>query len=217
MSSATSTLTRYGFCVALLATSSLAAAAGQDLAERVAACAREHDDTARLACFDRLTEKPAAAASTSAPAPQAPAAAPKTADPPVASAAAASTAVAPAAATTAAAAGTAAGAAAASSTKSAVDDFGVTGSDVARQRDADAQKQPGAPEKIDRINASVTALSTRGHGEIVVTLDNGQVWAQKEATYIPIKVGDKVTILAGALHSYRLVASGRVTPVTRIQ
>jgi hypothetical protein len=204
----TSSLARYGLCVALLATSSFAAAAGQDLAERVAACARERDDTARLACFDRLTENAAAAASTSAPAPQAPGAV-KTADPPVA----------PAAAATATAAGTAAGAAgaAAPSTKSAVDDFGVKGSEVARQRDAEAQKQPGAPEKIDHINASVAALSTRGHGEMVVTLDNGQVWAQKEAQYIPIKVGDKVTILAGALHSYRLVASGRATAVTRIQ
>jgi hypothetical protein len=204
----TSSLARYGLCMALLATSSLAAAAGQDLAERVAACARERDDTARLACFDRLTEKPAAAASTSAPAPQAPAAV-KTADAPVA----------PAAAATATAAGTAGGAAgaAAPSTKSAVEDFGIQGSEVARQRDAQAQKQPGAPEKVDRINASVTALSTRGRGEMVVTLDNGQVWVQKQAQYVPIKVGDQITILAGALHSYRLVASGHVTPVTRIQ
>jgi len=204
----TNRLARYGLCVALLATSSLAAAASQDLAERVAACARERDDTARLACFDRLTEKPAAAASTSAPAPQAPAAV-KTADVPAARAAAA----------TATAAGTAAGAAgaAAPSTKNGVEDFGVQGSEVARQRDVEAQKQPGAPEKVDRINASVTALATRGHGEMVVTLDNGQVWAQKQAQYIPIKVGDQVTILAGALHSYRLIASGHATPVTRIQ
>lgn len=192
-----SNLTRHGLCVALLGLSSLAAAAAApDLAERVAACARERDDAARLACFDRLTPK--SAATTGTPAPQVPAAA-KSAEAPVAAPEAAAT------------------AAAAPAAQSSADDFGLTGSEAARQREAEAQKQPAAQEKVDRVTASVTALGKRGHGEIVVTLDNGQVWAQLQAQYIPIKVGDKVTILAAALHSYRLVSSGHVTPVTRIQ
>jgi len=197
-------------CVALLATSSLAAAAEGDLAERVAACARERDDATRLACFDRLTAKPATTAQ-SATAPQ-----PSTEAhpaPPVQPAAPA----APKAAASAAAAATAATAATAAPSRSSIDEFGVKGSEVARQRETEAQTQAGSAEKIDHLNAAVTAVSKKPRGELVVTLDNGQVWAQKEAQYVPLKVGDQVTILAGALHSYRLVVAGRATPVTRIQ
>jgi hypothetical protein len=207
MSHVMSHVMRSSFGAALLATATLAAAADTELAERVAACARERDDVARLACFDRLTGKTAASASS------APAA--KAAEP----AAAATATPAPAPPKAAATAG-AAGAAATAATpaaKSAAADFGVSGSEVARQRDAEAQKQPGAPEKIDRINAAVTAISKRPRGELVVTLDNGQVWAQKEVQYVPVKVGDQVTILAGALHSYKMVVAGRATAVTRIQ
>jgi hypothetical protein len=200
---------KFSFGAALLATATIAAAADTELAERVAACARERDDSARLACFDRLTEKPAAAAS-SAPAPT-----PKTAEPAAATAAPPAPAP-PQAAATAGAAGAAA-AAATPAPKSSVDEFGVSGSEVARHRDAEAQKQPGAPQKLDKINAAVTAVSKRPRGELVVTLDNGQVWAQKDVQYVPIKVGDNVTILAGALNSYKLVAAGRATAVTRIQ
>jgi hypothetical protein len=94
--------------------------------------------------------------------------------------------------------------------------FGVHGSELARNRDAgDDTKQESAPK---RVTAKVTGIDKRARGELVVTLDNGQVWAQKEVgAYFPIKVGDPATILAGTLGSYRLIVANRATAVTRVR
>jgi hypothetical protein len=91
--------------------------------------------------------------------------------------------------------------------------FGVSGSELARKRDQADAKEP-APT---RIAANVTAITKRPRGELVFTLDNGQVWAQKEAGgYFPARVGDPVTVIAGTLGSFRLVIAKRSTAVTRI-
>jgi hypothetical protein len=80
--------------------------------------------------------------------------------------------------------------------------------------DRAAVPQEPAPK---RISAIVTAIETRTRGELVVTLDNGQVWAQKESgAYFPLKVGEPVTILAGTLGSFRLISGNRATAVTRV-
>lgn len=71
--------------------------------------------------------------------------------------------------------------------------FGVRGEVAGRANDK-------APE-LDRLTAKVMSISSRPHGELVITLDNGQVWAQKESRYIPLKVGDTVTIRSGAFGS----------------
>lgn len=72
-----------------------------------------------------------------------------------------------------------------------------------------------APKKL---TATVTAIERRPRGELVLTLDNGQVWAQKGAgAHFPVKVGDPVAILAGALGSFRLVVANRATAVTRVR
>lgn len=93
--------------------------------------------------------------------------------------------------------------------------FGVHGSELARNRDDGDAKQESAPK---RINAKVSGIEQRPRGELVVTLDNGQVWAQKEVgAYFPVKVGDPATILAGTLGSYRLVIANRATAVTRVR
>lgn len=93
--------------------------------------------------------------------------------------------------------------------------FGVQGSELARNRD-DGDARSEAPPK--RISATVTAIGRRPRGERVFTLDNGQVWAQKDAgAYFPVKVGDPVAILAGTLGSFRLVLANRATAVTRVQ
>ena len=94
--------------------------------------------------------------------------------------------------------------------------FGVAGSELARNRDdGAAQTQDSAPK---RMTAKIAALDRRPRGELVFTLDNGQVWAQKEVgAYLPIKVGDSVTILAGSLGSFRLMLDNRVTSVTRVR
>jgi hypothetical protein len=81
--------------------------------------------------------------------------------------------------------------------------------------DRAAEPQAPAPK---RMNATVTAIDKRPRGELVVTLDNGQVWAQKSADrYFPLEVGDPVAILAGSLGSFRLIAGSRATAVTRVQ
>jgi hypothetical protein len=91
--------------------------------------------------------------------------------------------------------------------------FGVQGSELARKRDQQDPKE-GAPS---RIAAKVTEIARRPRGEMVFTLDNGQVWAQKDVgAYFPVKVGDPVTILAGTLGSFRLVVANRSTAVTRV-
>lgn len=143
-----------------------ALAADDDLAQRIAACTREHDDARRLACFDRAAA-PQAAAQIAAP------------------------------------------------KVDATQTFGVQGSELARNRDDDKPQSETAPKKI---SATVTAIEKRARGELVVTLDNGQVWAQKEVgAYFPLKIGDPVAILAGTLGSFRLIAGNRATAVTRVQ
>ena len=93
--------------------------------------------------------------------------------------------------------------------------FGVQGSELARNRDACNTQQESEPK---RITATDTGVDKRPRGELVFTLDNGQVWAQKEVgAYFPVKVGDPVTVLAGTLGSFRLVVAHRAPPVTQVQ
>ncbi len=93
--------------------------------------------------------------------------------------------------------------------------FGVQGSELARGRDDGDARANSEPK---RITATVTAIDKRPRGELVLTLDNGQVWAQKEAgAYFPVKVGDPVAILSGTLGSFRLIVANRATAVTRVQ
>jgi hypothetical protein len=93
--------------------------------------------------------------------------------------------------------------------------FGVHGSELARTREADGPKQDTTPK---RLTAKIAGIEKRGRGELVFTLDNGQVWAQKEVgAYLPINVGDAVTILAGTLGSHRLIVGSRATAVTRVR
>jgi hypothetical protein len=91
------------------------------------------------------------------------------------------------------------------------------------------QSPPAAPgeqpvehpdkDEIENISATVTAISRRPHGERVLTLDNGQVWAQTQAgAYLRVRVGDTVTIRSAALGSYLLsVQHGGSTRVERIR
>lgn len=90
--------------------------------------------------------------------------------------------------------------------------FGVTGSVLAQQQ----AKQNTQPTEV---TARVTEVSTRPRGELVITLDNGQIWQQTQAgTNVRVRADDVVTIRAGALSSYILIAaSGKTTKVTRIR
>jgi hypothetical protein len=168
------------------------------LAEQLRLCASEADSARRLNCYDRIAaglQGPATAAA--APAPPAPAA-----PPPTAPASPASPASAPSTPTPP----TPAPAADASSNPA---EFGVSNGPLAAKRQT---------KSLKNISAVVTNVATRPRGELVVTLDNGQVWQQNEAVdYFPLHVGDAVEISSGALGSYVLSApSRRYTKVTRI-
>jgi hypothetical protein len=77
------------------------------------------------------------------------------------------------------------------------------------------------PEKhtdLSEIAGTVTDLGTKPHGELIVTLDNGQVWAEIAAGKIKLKKGDAVKVERGALGSYSLIApNGRSSKVARIR
>jgi hypothetical protein len=75
-----------------------------------------------------------------------------------------------------------------------------------------------SPQREKHMLAVVSAVSNRPRGELVVTLDNGQVWAQIEPTNYPLKPGDHVEIDVAALGSYVLwsPSNRRATKVTRI-
>jgi hypothetical protein len=81
-----------------------------------------------------------------------------------------------------------------------------------------AQKVPELQE-LEQLQAQVTRVSSKPHGELVVTLENGQVWAEiRPNSGARVKAGDRVTIKPGALGSFLLVASnGRSTRVTRVR
>jgi hypothetical protein len=86
--------------------------------------------------------------------------------------------------------------------------------------DLKQEKAKQAPElaELESLSGKVTKLAAKPHGELIVTLDNGQVWYEIKANSgIRVKVGDQVTVKSGALGSYTLIANGRSTKVTRVR
>ncbi len=85
--------------------------------------------------------------------------------------------------------------------------------------DLKQEKAKVAPElaEIQELRAQVTKVAVKPHGELVLTLDNGQVWYEiQTSSGIRVKAGDQVVIKAGALGSYSVVApNGRSSKVTR--
>ncbi len=81
--------------------------------------------------------------------------------------------------------------------------------------DLDRERREGLKE----ITGKVTEVGAKPHGELVVTLDNGQVWAERTASSkIKVKVGDTVKIESGALGSFVLIApNGRSSKVARVR
>ena len=79
--------------------------------------------------------------------------------------------------------------------------------------EADEQQEP------DEFIALVTSVSRRARGGHVVTLDNGQIWAEEfSSRYFPVKAGDTVTIKKRRFSGYRLVVqSGKGFAVERLR
>ena len=171
-------------------------------------CASIPSDAARLACYDEAFGRPvgsetgARAAGTEAGATTGVEAGSKAMAPPAS-----------AAAVTAAAASTravgvespSAATATAVPRADAEADFGLT----------EADKRALDPERAEKtqltsIKATVASVTRRPTKELVVTLENGQVWVQSESvTHVTLKVGDVVTIRRASLGSHMLIAPNR--------
>ena len=90
---------------------------------------------------------------------------------------------------------------------------------VAQQRAefglSDAAKKARDPQQsaqAESITDTLAELGRRPTGELVFSLQNGQVWLQIEAdTRTRVKAGDTVTIRKGALGSFLLVGPDRVS------
>lgn len=86
-----------------------------------------------------------------------------------------------------------------------------------REREERAAERRG--ERIRELAATVTEVRRRPDRTHVLTLDNGQVWAERGVDYgFRVAVGDRVRIEAAALGSYLLITTGnRSTRVTRLR
>jgi hypothetical protein len=170
------------------------ASSSNSLAAQLKRCASLVDAGPRLACYDALAGAAAPSASTAQAAPSPSTSGSSGAIP--ASGAAAAPVAAPAAPATPAAPN--------------FTDFGVRNGPLQAERD---------PVREKTMLAVVSAVSFRGRGELVVRLDNGQVWRQIQPSDYPLKPGDHVEIDVAALGSYRLwtPSTRRATKVTRIQ
>jgi hypothetical protein len=222
----------FGIAVAtaLLLSTAQPGANAQGIGEPFLACAAEADDARRLACFDAAVAQlkkeaghgavaaasaaPAAVSAAPVEASTAPAeASPVAAAPAVASAGAAAQTTAPAAAAPAPAAATTAPAgattaSAAEKTLSPEEKFGLRG-DLKREKLGE----------LSELVATATGIAAKPRGELVITLDNGQVWTEiAPGSTIRVKVGDQVKIEAGTLGSFILIApNGRSSKVSRIR
>jgi hypothetical protein len=167
------------------------ASSSNPLAAQLKRCASLIDAGARLACYDALAgvAAPSKAAAQAAPSSSASGSAGAIPTP--------SAAAAPVAAPVAPAAPN-------------FTDFGVRNGPLQAERD---------PVREKTMLAVVSAVSFRARGELVVRLDNGQVWRQIQPSDYPLKAGDHVEIDVAALGSYRLwtPSTRRATKVTRIQ
>jgi hypothetical protein len=165
------------------------AAFAQDLPPSVVACAIEKKDSKRLACFDREVAVVIQRAAGVAPTQVAPAQAAPSVPSVVTSQP--------------------------QNASQTGDDFGLSG-ELARKRKAEQEKV--APARTE-LRAAVTKVTKKPYGELVMALDNGQIWEQpeKKSSFV-IKEGENIRITQGAMGSFFLVAdSGATTKVRRIR
>ncbi len=97
--------------------------------------------------------------------------------------------------------------------KTTIDNFGMNPKLASQSANGDI------PAEITEITAMVTEVYERPYGEYVVTLDNGQVWTEKEhKAGLRIKEGDTLIIRKGRFGGYRLIGGGnRSSQVVRVK
>lgn len=166
------------------------ALADETIEDRLRVCANETDDAARLACFDKAAKAKAPPAAVAAEAAPTPPE-PKAAPQPTA----------------------------APERKAAPQPTAAPKPTEAPDPLAEFGKEADREDELREISAKVVEISKRTRGQYVVTLDNGQVWTEKDAEpYLRIKVGDTIRIKRIKMGGYRLVGRGnRATAVVRIE
>lgn len=95
------------------------------------------------------------------------------------------------------------------------EEFGINDAMVREQKKSSGDKT----EEIKKLSSTVSDVSRRSHGVLLITLENGQIWVEtKPSSYFPLKVGDTVTIRRRVFGTFRLTEpSGRSTQVRRVQ
>ena len=168
---------------AILAFTLPAAASADALRDELRVCRDLTDDEVRLICYDAAVDRSKKGAHSS----PAPASGNTPAAPPAKPAGASD-----AAAATAAAAGL-----------SQQDLFGKTANEVER-----TVEEATGDERIDSLSATITKLREYTYDKVLVTLDNGQVWKQVDASNLRLRVGDTVDIERASLGSFMLRKKG---------
>ncbi|MEJ1965073.1 MAG: hypothetical protein WDO56_27430 [Gammaproteobacteria bacterium] len=161
----------------------------QALPRSIADCAAQTPDATRLACFDREVAKLTQSTKSVAPTQVVPA---QPAAPP------------PTVVTTPL-----------QNAASKEDEFGLSGS-LARKRSEKKKEADTAPQEL---HARVSSIKEKPYGELILELDNGQVWEQpeKKLSFL-IKVGEGVVITQHKLGSFFLTAdSGATTRIRRVR
>ena len=166
-------------------------------------CAALADDKARLTCFDQVADSRAPAAAEEPPSPPVEPVVAREPEPEAAPAPAPESEPAP----------TATAVEATAPAADPVAQFGMNPELEAKQADGDKT------EELKEISALVVEVSKRARGEHVVTLDNGQVWTEKDAEpYLRIEVGDSIKIKRNRMGGYRIIGRGnRASAVVRIE
>jgi hypothetical protein len=97
------------------------------------------------------------------------------------------------------------------------DDLGVTNQLLHEKQRAAGISAP-SPKDLS-LSAEVQTVVRVAHGKFVVTLDNGQVWAQQEELDFPLVAGDRITIRRGMLGALYFAKTGHnlTTRVRRVR
>jgi hypothetical protein len=177
-------LTAKSFAILLLALPGTAAIA-DPLADELSVCRGLTDDEARLICYDAAVDR-SRKSGGGRPADASPPPAPAPAEP-----------------APAATAAVAAGSASAANTIDQEDLFGKSGDELQR-----TVEEATGSEQMDSLSATVAKLQKYGYDRVLITLDNGQVWKQVDASSLRLRVGDAVDIERASLGSFMLRKKG---------
>jgi len=83
--------------------------------------------------------------------------------------------------------------------------------DTARAQTTDnfgKEHRQAAENPVDQLYATVEKLSFSRRNELIIELDNGQIWRQSESGQFPLQNGDRIYIKRGMLGAFYLGKDG---------